>query len=256
MSNIFIATSSLVAIAGDIGKQSDVVEHIKSTRANGIEIREELFQTIPGLAELEALGLTCREAGLEVHYSSPQPIWHQDGSLNTEIKSVVTRANSIGARLVKMSLGNPMVGLFDPEAMANLKRWLHLLEGIQFTVENDQTPEGGRMAPLRHFLEACAECEVPIQMTFDIGNWSWTGEDVVLAAHTFVPYVAYVHVKDADTSVSPPRTIAPNYGADQAGSLLQTLKILPKQCPRCIEYSLVGYTVDEIHQNVVQLRDV
>jgi sugar phosphate isomerase/epimerase len=65
---------------------------------------------------------------------------------------------------------------------------------IQLTVENDPTASGGTLQRLRSFFENCTRKGIPIRMTFDIGNWSWSGENVFEAAEALADYVVYLHL--------------------------------------------------------------
>ena len=67
--------------------------------------------------------------------------------------------------------------------------------GPALLVENDQTPQGGRIEPLLRFFQRVEELGMPLGMTFDIGNWHWQGESPRQAARQLGRWVRYVHCK-------------------------------------------------------------
>lgn len=258
MRQIFISTSSLlemVALETDsIGVMMDIVKLIRGLGADGVEVREEQFRQMPTLGEFADMRAQCLQAGLEIHYSSPQPIWFSDGTLNGALEEILQRAKALGATLVKVSLGDIAIDAMVEERICELGEWVRPFEDIRVTVENDQTLGGGRTAPLVSFLEECKESDVPVGMTFDLGNWTWTGEDALVAAQAFTHYVDYVHVKVADERTIPLVAVAPEFTVNDQPRLRKALSMLPKDLPYCIEYSLVGYEDDEIRRQIAQLR--
>ena len=253
MVNIFIATSSL--IEGVSGAQADAVQAIRDAGADGIEIREELFGTLPGFGELSALKRRCRAVGLAVHYSSPQPFWRSDGALNAALAPVVSRAVASGSTLVKVPLGDAGLDAIDRDALAEVGQWLaSLRDAPLLTVENNQTQHGGEARRLMDFFRLCEEYRAPVRMTFDLGNWSSAREDAVAAARRLTAYVAYVHVKPLDQGAHPQTSRAFDIGAGDSGAVGEALAELPPDCPRCIEYSLVGRSADAMREQVARLR--
>ena len=253
MVNIFIATSSL--IEGVSIAQADTVEAIRDAGADGIEIREELFGALPGFAELSALKRRCQAVGLAIHYSSPQPLWRSDGLPNAGLKPLVSRAVASGATLVKVPLGDVDLDAIDKGALMAAGQWLASLHDAPLlTVENDQTQQGGAARQLMDFFRLCGEYRAPVRMTFDLGNWSSTREDTVTAARMLAAHVAYIHVKSPDQGAHPQTSRAFDIGASDSGTVNEALAVLPPDCPRCIEYSLVGRSTDAMRQQVTQLR--
>ncbi|GAA3325523.1 hypothetical protein GCM10020331_057780 [Ectobacillus funiculus] len=48
-------------------------------------------------------------------------------------------------------------------------------------------------------MKNAAASHVPVKkMTFDVGNWAYTGEDVYEALEQLRPYTVYVHLKHVE----------------------------------------------------------
>lgn len=253
MMNIFIATSSLI---DDVSAaQADTVEPIRDAGADGVEIREELLGEPPRFAELAELKRGCQAASLEIHYSSPQPLWRSDGALNAELETVMSRAVASGATLVKVPLGDVDLDAIDKGALMAVGQWLASLHDAPLlTVENDKTQPGGTVRQFMDFFRLCETYRAPVRMTFDLGNWSSTKEDAASAARGLAAHVAYIHVKPPDQGAHARTTRAFDIGAGGGSVVSEALAILSPYCPRCIEYSLVGRSTDAIRQQVAQLR--
>jgi 2-dehydro-3-deoxygluconokinase len=120
--------------------------------------------------------------------------------------------------------------------------WPALLERLAaappLLVENDQTPEGGTLEPLATCLEDAAAAGCPLGMTFDIGNWHWTGNDPLAAAQRLGPFVRYLHCKGVVCDQGHLRASVPNDG--ELATWHTLLAHLPTQVPRAIEYPLQG----------------
>ncbi|CDK61948.1 Epimerase KguE [Klebsiella pneumoniae IS10] len=69
--------------------------------------------------------------------------------------------------------------------------------GMALVVENDQT-DCGQLAPMQRFKAACRVHQLPITLTFDMGNWLWVGDSPEEAARHLAPAVSYIHVKAAE----------------------------------------------------------
>ena len=114
-------------------------------------------------------------------------------------------AELLGAQRLKLALGH-YVSLAD-------RQLVEVLAGSHVTlvVENDQTPDS-KLTPMLHFFHHACDAALPLDMTFDMGNWRWTGEDALQAAAQLSRYVSYIHVKAAvphgDTS-APLRWMTP-----------------------------------------------
>ncbi|HMC16755.1 MAG TPA: glutamine ABC transporter ATP-binding protein, partial [Albitalea sp.] len=157
--------------------------------ADGIEVRGELLAD--GDAELSAIaGAATR---LQRVYSSPEGLWRDDGALDEAVLDrALASAAHLGAPRLKMSIGG-----YSAASAATLDTLRERLHGspIEVLIENDQTPSAGTLSALPGFFAAAQQRKLSLGMTFDIGNWHWTGECPLQAAQTLTPQVRYVHCK-------------------------------------------------------------
>ena len=201
--------------------------------ADGVEIRGELL-TQPA-AELAALAQAVRDLGLDVVYSSPDAIWRSDGALDeSALEEALARAAALGAQRLKISIGG-----FSAATSASLRALRQILPrgNVELLVENDQTAVAGSLAALQRFLARAVEHGLETGMTFDMGNWHWTGECPLQAAQVLAAHVRYVHCKGVQRQ--PQRWIAVPL-ADSGAPWRAVLRALPKDVPWAIEYPLVG----------------
>jgi sugar phosphate isomerase/epimerase len=107
---------------------------------------------------------------------------------------------------------------------------------------------------LDRFLAASDAQGLALGMTFDIGNWHWTGECPQRAAATFAARVRYVHCKGVQRQ--PQRWIAVPL-ADSAAPWREVLRALPTGLPWAIEYPLAGDDLLAVtRRELAQLRAV
>jgi sugar phosphate isomerase/epimerase len=91
-------------------------------------------------------------------------------------------------------------------------------------------------------------------MTFDIGNWHWTGECPLLAAAALAAQVRYVHCKGVQRQ--PQRWVAVPL-TDSSAPWRAVLRGLPSDVPWAIEYPLAGDDLLTVaRQEIAQLRQV
>ncbi|MRH44478.1 TIM barrel protein [Aquibacillus halophilus] len=178
--------------------QAWFVQSIAKAGADGIEIRRELFPN--GSFPLKDIKKEIVKYKLFTVYSAPIELWSEDGSLNKiTLQQVFTEAVELGASWLKVSLGHYHEGVSD---CLELKRFIERYESVQLIVENDQTMYGGNIEKLASFFKYSNHQYVPVKMTFDIGNWYYTGQDVENALVKLSNYVCYIHLKhvvrDAD----------------------------------------------------------
>ncbi|AJY77410.1 hypothetical protein VN24_01070 [Paenibacillus beijingensis] len=214
--------------------QEKYAAFIAANGGQGIEIRRELFRT-------EDLPLEkCRRA-IEQHqlncvYSAPVELWLESGELNESgLEVILEEAQAIQADIVKMPLGHYDAVRSNVNAISGLLgRNLQGSKSMILTVENDQTAYGGNLQQLNAFFKAVSENAVPVRMTFDIGNWAYSGENAFAAAELLSRHVVYVHCKhveqDGDQLKTVPITKEPN--ADWR----QLLQRLPADAPAAIEF--------------------
>ncbi|QWU16543.1 Xylose isomerase-like TIM barrel [Paenibacillus sophorae] len=247
MNVVFVPTSVFGSVCGT---QYGLAEPIRSGGADGIEIRRELFPSgaLP-LAE-------CREAilrsGLRCVYSVPMELWNPEGRLNEEVLShILAEAAVLRPEMLKVSLGyyagipgfaseDELRGA-EHEQLGQLERLLRQYREtageLTLLIENDQTSYGGRAENLKAFFQAVERCGLGgVKMTFDTGNWLYSGEDPLKAAVTFAPYVAYIHCKHVIRSDGVWVTLPLPQEKDALWRKL--LGLLPGDVPRAIEFGL------------------
>jgi sugar phosphate isomerase/epimerase len=221
--------------------------------AAGVEVRGELL-TNPE-AELPALADAVQELSLGVVYSSPEGLWTSDGALDqAALDRALAAARRLGAPRLKMSIGG-----FGANALSALRSFAALKNrlragGIELVIENDQTVSAGTLAPLQDFFTAANEIGLFLGMTFDMGNWHWTGECPLQAAHASASQVRYVHCKGVQRQ--PKRWVA--VPLDESSAPWRTiLRALPADVPWAIEYPLAGDDLCAVTRHeIAQLRAI
>ena len=216
--------------------------------ADGVEVRGELL-TKPR-AELADIADAARELSLELVYSSPQGLWNADGELDGNALDDALRSSALlGAPRMKMSIGGYR-GQSWP-TLATLKRRLQE-ENMDLVIENDQTAAAGTLSAIRDFLDAAGNADLHLGMTFDMGNWHWTGECPLQAAQHCAPQVSYVHCKGVQRQ--PQRWVAVPL-AESAAPWRAVLRELPADVPWAIEYPLQGDDLEAVtRREVAALR--
>lgn len=251
MNNVFITTSAFGSDAVIEKGQGFYFPIIAKAGVDGVEVRKELFSKKDiSLTELRRL---IEEKKLISVYSVPLTIWKHNGELNEEhIKLAVKEAMELGARFVKFSLGEFNS---DISSITQLKKILIELDiekhDLQITVENDQTKCGGNVKNLNEFLKHCLSNAVPMGMTFDIGNWNWSGEDAYDAAITLAKYVVYIHCKHVELKLNELVTLP--LPKENNSKWRDILSVLPLDVPRAIEFPICGQNLEQVTNEYVQL---
>ena len=200
--------------------------------ADGVEVRSEL---LIDATELPAIAQAVREAGKQVVYSSADGLFAADGTLDeVALERAQTVSRALGAPRMKMAIGG-----FGPASHGALARLQELLLAgkTELVIENDQSPAAGTLTALQDFFSACKEHGLFLGMTFDMGNWHWTGECPLLAAAELAPQVRYVHCKGVQRL--PRRWVAVPL-AESSAPWRAILRALPATVPWAIEYPLAG----------------
>ena len=225
------------------GGQKALLPVIAKSGADGVEIRRELF-TSTDLLALAELGLAIEHAGLQACYSAPEPLFIENGDLNPQLPQLLQEAKDLKSLWLKVSLGH----FGRPDQLNTLRDWLASSD-MALVVENDQTP-CGRLQPMLRFKEICQQFELPVKLTFDMGNWLWVGNSPEEAAYQLANSVGYIHVKAALPHKESFRAIPP----DNADSRwLKLLAILPADVPRGIEFPLEGADLAAVTRRYVDL---
>ena len=226
-----------------LGGQSAVLPFIAGSGADGVEIRRELF-TPDELSRLAELAADIERRGLLVCYSAPEALFAADGSLNPRLSDFLLEAQTLNALWLKLSLGH-FIHHDDLEALREILQE----SGMALVVENDQT-DCGQLAPMQRFKAACRVNQLPITLTFDMGNWLWVGDSPEEAARHLAPAVSYIHVKAAEPHHSQFRAVPPD---EASARWLALLNNLPADAPRGIEFPLTGHDLTYVTRRYVKL---
>ncbi|WP_308561692.1 sugar phosphate isomerase/epimerase [uncultured Klebsiella sp.] len=226
-----------------LGGQSAVLPFIAAAGADGVEIRRELFSA-DELNHLPSLAADIERRGLLACYSAPEALFARDGALNPQLPSLLLEAQTLNALWLKLSLGN-----FNHHKELEALRDILRESGMTLVVENDQT-DCGQLAPMQRFKAACRINQLPITLTFDMGNWLWVGDSPEEAARHLAPAVSYIHVKAAEPHHSHFRAVPPDEAADRWLTLLDNL---PADAPRGIEFPLTGQDLTAVTRRYVNL---
>ncbi len=202
--------------------------------ADGVEVRGELL--VDDANELPALAEAAH--GLQRVYSSPDGLWDDAACLDTAaLQGALAAAATLGAPRLKMAIGG-----FAAASQASLRTLRTLRDRlsdtpIELVIENDQTASAGTLAAMQDFFRAANDEGLNLGMTFDMGNWHWTGECPLQAAQALAPHVRYLHCKGVQRQ--PQRWVAVPL-AESAAPWRAVLRALPNDVPMAIEYPLVG----------------
>lgn len=226
-----------------LGGQSAVLPFIADSGADGVEIRRELFSA-DELNRLAELAADIERRGLLVCYSAPEALFAADGALNPHLSDLLQEAQTLNALWLKLSLGH-----FTHHHGLETLRDILRESGMALVVENDQT-DCGQLAPMQRFKAACRVNQLPITLTFDMGNWLWVGDSPEEAARHLAPAVSYIHVKAAEPHHSHFRAVPPD---EASGRWLALLDNLPADAPRGIEFPLTGHDLTAVTRRYVNL---
>lgn len=209
--------------------------------AQGFEVRRELFATDADAGDeaLEELGAEARALGLWCVYSTPACLY-VDGRLDyAALEVALTEADALGARFVKLQLGT-----FDGHADAAAIARIVAPRRARLLVENGQRAVDDTLARFVALFDALAREGAPgvLGMTFDIGNWHWTGEAPLAAAHVLAPHVEYIHCKGVVGSGARRFACAP---ADDDPLFPSIFATLSQRVPRAIEFPLDSHDLND-----------
>ena len=218
--------------------------------ADGIEVRSELL--VDAARELPALAQALHDTTMRVVYSSADGLWTADGALDrTALQNALQAAKTLGAPRLKMAIGG--FGTASHASLMTLRDSLQTAK-IELVIENDQTPTAGTLPALQDFFDAANDQGFFLGMTFDMGNWHWTGECPLLAAAALATQVRYVHCKGVQRL--PHRWVAVPL-AESSAPWRAVLRALPANVPWAIEYPLIGDDILAVTRHEIdQLRSV
>ncbi|MGM0876308.1 MAG: sugar phosphate isomerase/epimerase family protein [Bacillota bacterium] len=216
--------------------QEAFIERVALSGAYGIEIRRELFpeEDMP----LEEIKMEIEKFKLFIVFSASVELWTIKGQLDKDsLQRTFEEARNLGAAWVKVSLGH-----YYPESSSctELKDFLKQLNyengNIQLLVENDQTLHGGSVERLKCFLKNASLSEVPVKMTFDIGNWHYTEQNVQYALEQLATYVSYLHLKHVEKREDVLVTLPLPY--DKDAEWRQIVNRFPAHVTKAIEFPI------------------
>jgi sugar phosphate isomerase/epimerase len=211
--------------------QGSFIDVLAAAGATHIEWREELLTDENPLQ----LADDSRSQGLESIYSSPMELWLAGQSKpNPELLNTLERAETFGAKWLKVSLGY----FTDNNDLQALSRVL-AHSPVQLLVENDQTLHGGRIEPFQRFFGEIEQHQLPIKLTFDIGNWAWQDQSAASAARLLGRHVGYVHCKAVTRRVDGKLVAIPPTASD-VQLWEQLLRHMTQGVMRAAEYPLQG----------------
>ncbi len=211
----------------EAGGQRAMLHVIAGAGADGVEIRRELFSDAE-LASLPTLAGSIELLGLLACYSAPDALFTPDGNLNPMLPRYLAEAATLNALWLKVSLGH-----FSDKQQLDALRALLDETGMTLVVENDQT-RCGQLAPMQRFKAACRVMNLPVTLTFDMGNWLWVGES---------PEEAVPHQQQY-------RAVPPDNDSARWQALLDQL---PADAPRGIEFPLEGPDLTAVTRHYVNL---
>ncbi|UJD87313.1 sugar phosphate isomerase/epimerase [Rahnella aquatilis] len=226
------------------GGQTALLSVIADAKADGVEIRRELFSA-GELDSLPTLAEKIQNHALFAVYSVPFPLFSPGGKLNPDAPQYFEEARILNARTVKFSLGE-----FEPGQDLTPLKVVLASSPVKLVVENDQSPDCGILSRINAFMFAAESLHLPLSMTFDMANWLWVGQDPAVAAERLARHVGYVHVKAAQKRSGKWHAVALD---DSDGSWEPLLKILPQDVPRGIEFPLEGDDLTAVTRYYVEL---
>jgi len=243
---IVISLSSFGASEVKRHGQAKFVDISKEAGADGVEIRSELLS--PNKSELSFIAQQAE--WMHRVFSCAAPLFSGDGELQTDnISYALECSELLRADVIKFSIGGGSRASYQ-----QYKRLGTLLgnKASSVLIENDQSNTSGSIFHLKRFFDKSTEAGLKLGMTFDIGNWHWTGECPRTAVDEFVDRVKYVHMKGVYRQ--PAKWVAVPLAESQA-PWKSILDSLPAKTPWAIEYPLIGDDLVEItKREVEQLR--
>ncbi|MDF2654622.1 MAG: xylose isomerase-like barrel family protein [Bacillota bacterium] len=168
-------------------RQETLFDELRRKGFEEIEIRREYIGNKQ--SELPIIAQKAREAGVVLYYAIVDT-YYKDGILDRDIIDVyVEEAVTLGAKTIKLMPGDYR-GMSSEEA--DYLRGINKL-GVRLLLENGQksTPE-----QMRAFASECEAEGIALGITFDLGNWVWSGQDIPRVAELLKPWVKSVHLKD------------------------------------------------------------
>ena len=171
---------------------------------------------------------------------------------------LISVAGALAGALILLSLDNPSFRSMVP--------WLLIAATALFAAGPwlKPTPKpggeaavgslGGSLAQFRGLFDALESAGVAdmLGMTFDVGNWEWSGEAPLACARALAPYVEYIHCKSVAGEGARRFAVAP---AGSDAGFAAVLAALPGDVPRGIEFPFDAVDLAaDAHQHVTWLK--
>lgn len=233
MKNVIVPLNAFDTMAVLENGQASYVELIAQAGAYGVEIRREMMPDEN--RQLDKIKSEIDKFGLFTVYSAPIECWKDNHQLNEEQLSEIFREGILlGAKWIKVSLGH-----FQKEesSVTDLAALLKQQPEIQLLVENDQTLHGGNISQLQAFFESVVDKEVSVKMTFDAGNWYYSGQDIEEALSKLAPHVVYLHLKQVEVKNGTLVTVP--LQPDGEHSWKKVMRSLPGDIVKALEFPIV-----------------
>lgn len=224
--------------------QLSLFKQLIESDMDGIEIRRELLTSSDKpLAQFQTDRYTV--------YSAPVELFQADGSFNREnVRVVVQEMKEIKADTLKLPLGCFKEDQSDVQEMDDFFREM-LLPGAKWLVENDQTYHGGTIEPLVQFLQTCQKKKVKAGLTFDTGNWQYTGESAEKAFRLLGAEIQYLHLKHVKKTSQGFETVPIPLG--QQAEWEAIMDRLPVDIPVALEFPLSIHDIS-LYQTYIEKK--
>lgn len=230
-------------------EQEELISAIAKAGADGVEIRRELLPLEP--FSFSKLRQYIRFQDLFSIYSAPIELWKEDGQFNHHLITLALReAKELGANMIKFPLGHFQSGI---SCLQELGEAWEEYAACMLLVENDQTEHGGNIKRLTSFFENASTSKVPVKMTFDVGNWAYTGEDVYEALKELRHYTVYVHLKHVERKERSLVTLPLPF---DAGAEWRTiLAQFPNSILTALEFPLASQEMTKCYVNTIKEQE-
>ena len=181
--------------------QTKLIAKAKALALTGVEFRPFWHDQEQEVSEAAAL---IKQTGLAAVYAATDGLLATDKAQTclalADLQKSLAIAAGIGASVLRM---NVATGAFDAR-LAKTDWWLSAIRellaeaethSILLSVENGPSKDKGDAALLWELLTTVDSAN--FTLTFDTANWLYAGIQPEKALEQFLPYIGYVHLKDA-----------------------------------------------------------
>ncbi|WP_066891685.1 sugar phosphate isomerase/epimerase [Clostridium nigeriense] len=220
--------------------QSLIMDKVNDIGIKNVEIRREFIKNFN--EEVLNIREKANKYNMRIFYSVPELLFKANKLRVKEIEGFFNEAYNMSSHNIKM-----IIGEIDEltEEDVNIINDLCEKYSIELTVENDQTPENGRVEKIYNFLKRNKELGGNISFTFDVGNWIFQDEDPIKNAERLKEFVTYVHLKNATEDRK-------NTLIDKGILNIEKILInLPNNLPMALEYPC--NSIEEINSEIEKI---